>query len=98
MPRSLDLDRLKQFELPRGGAGEADTVVAPWPVAAPPQADEGPVSSPPARWPSREPVRDGQVSIKAPLDVIERFRTMCRDDRRTYADMLGILMDRFERR
>ncbi|WP_108485494.1 hypothetical protein [Oceaniglobus ichthyenteri] len=48
---------------------------------------------PPERWPSREPVRDGQISIKAPLDVIERFRKLCKDDRRTYADMLSILMD-----
>jgi hypothetical protein len=53
---------------------------------------------PPERWPSREPVRDGQISIKAPLDVIERFRRLCHDDRRTYADMLGILMEHFERR
>lgn len=46
------------------------------------------------RWPSREPVRDGQISIKAPLDVIERFKRICKEDRRTYADMLTILMDR----
>jgi hypothetical protein len=39
---------------------------------------------------------DGQVSIKAPVELIDRFRRMCRDDRRTYADMLGILMDHFE--
>jgi hypothetical protein len=42
-------------------------------------------------------VREGQISIKAPLEVIERFRRLCRDDRRTYADMLAILMDGFER-
>lgn len=48
------------------------------------------------RWPSREPIRDGQISIKATLEVIERFKRMCKDDRRTYADMLAILMDRFE--
>jgi hypothetical protein len=52
----------------------------------------------PERWPSREPLRDGQISIKAPLDVIERFRRLCHDDRRTYADMLAILMDSHERR
>jgi hypothetical protein len=27
--------------------------------------------------------------------VIERFRMLCRDDRRTYADMLTILMDAY---
>jgi|TARA_R100000935_G_scaffold18953_1_gene36551 hypothetical protein len=39
---------------------------------------------------------DGQISIKAPLDVLDRFKRICKDDRRTYADMLGILMDRYE--
>ena len=83
MPRSLDLDRLKQFE------------------AAPPARDQAPtpaVVAPPDRWPSREPIRDGQISIKAPLDVIERFRKLCKDDRRTYADMLAILMTEYERK
>lgn len=48
------------------------------------------------RWVSREPVADGQISIKASLEAIERFRQMCADDRRTYGDMLEILMDSFE--
>jgi hypothetical protein len=86
MPRSLDLDRLKQFE-PRPQEPAQPVVAAP-----------APVTEDPHRWPSREPARDGQVSIKAPLDTIARFRKLCRDDRRTYADMLEILMDRFEGR
>ena len=65
MPRSLDLDRLKQFE--RAPAAE---------------------TSP--------PVRDGQISIKAPTDVIEQFRRLCKEDRRTYADMLSILMEQYD--
>ena len=85
MPRSLDLDRLKQFE-PRP-QGPAQPVAAPAAIAEDPH-----------RWPSREPARDGQVSIKAPLDTIARFRKLCRDDRRTYADMLEILMNCFEGR
>lgn len=80
MPRSLDLNRLKQFEAPR---------------SEPPVVPAETVSE---RWPSREPVRDGQISIKAPLDVIDRFRKLCKDDRRTYADMLSILMDAYETR
>ena len=94
MPRSLDLDRLRQFEArPSAGQGAPTAPVAP-PLqhkayASPPVAPE------PVRWPSREPIRDGQISIKAPLDVIERFRTLCRDDRRTYSDMLTILMDAY---
>ncbi len=82
MPRSLDLARLRQFEpAPRNGTAAPETLAAP----------------PPERWPSREPVRDGQISIKAPLDVIERFRRLCHDDRRTYADMLTILMNSYEK-
>ena len=53
--------------------------------------------SEPERWPSREPIRDGQISIKAPTDVIERFRRICKDERRTHADMLSILMTSYER-
>lgn len=78
MPRSLDLDRLKQFDVSREVPDSS--------------SHEG------QRWPSREPIREGQISIKAPLDVIDRFRRLCKDDRRTYADMLSILMDRLERR
>lgn len=84
MPRSLDLARLRQFEPARDQA------------AALPEVP--PAAVPAERWPSREAVRDGQISIKAPLDVIERFRRLCQDDRRTYADMLAILMDGHGRR
>jgi hypothetical protein len=83
MPKPLDFDRLKQFEAR--------------PV---PKVDLEPVAEragdTATRWPSREPVMDGQISIKAPLDVLDRFKRICKDDRRTYADMLGILMDRYE--
>ena len=88
MPRSLDLDRLKQFE-----AVPAARDLRPAEQPSAPVADR-----PAERWPSREPVRDGQISIKAPLDVIERFRSICKDDRRTYADMLAILMDGYAQR
>lgn len=83
MPKPLDLDRLKQFEVRSTAKVEAEPVLD----RAGGTAD---------RWPSREPVRDGQISIKAPLDVLDRFKRICKDDRRTYADMLGILMDRYE--
>lgn len=84
MPKPLDIDRLKQFKSPRSAA----------PFTEPALVERAKVSI--ERWPSREPVRDGQISIKAPLDVIERFKRICKDDRRTYADMLGILMDLYE--
>ena len=90
MPRSLDLARLRQFE---PGPAPSESVA---PDPAQPSSGASAVASP-ERWPSREPLRDGQISIKAPLDVIERFRRLCQDDRRTYADMLAILMDGHER-
>ena len=83
MPKPLDFDRLKQFEARPGPKIEPEPVV-----------DR--VGGSATRWPSREPVMDGQISIKAPLNVLERFKGICKDDRRTYADMLGILMDRYE--
>ena len=85
MPKPLDTNRLKQFE----SHPAAQTV------------EHSPVDKAgdhTSRWPSREPVRDGQISIKAPLDAIDRFKRICKDDRRTYADMLGILMDQYERK
>lgn len=85
MPKSLDLDRLKRFEPSPPAAGPVSQ--------ATPQAD---ASAQRDRWPSREPVADGQISIKGPLSTIRRFKAMCKEDRRTYADMLNILMDRFE--
>lgn len=87
MPKPLDLGRLQKFEpstrRPERREAEVNT---------------GPVSDRTDRWPSREPVADGQISIKGPLSTIKRFKTMCKDDRRTYADMLSILMDEFEKK
>jgi hypothetical protein len=83
MPKPLDFDRLKQFE------ARSPEVVKPEPVV---ERAGGTAT----RWPSREPVMDGQISIKAPRDLLDRFKRICKDDRRTYADMLGILMDRYE--
>ena len=84
MPKPLDIDRLRQFENPRSAASTIE--------AAPLERAGAPVE----RWPSREPGRDRQHSITAPRDVIDRFKRICKDDRRTYADMLGILMDLYE--
>lgn len=83
MPKPLDFDRLKQFEARPAVKTEPEPVL-----------DRAGGAT--ERWPSREPPRDGQISIKAPLEVLERFKRICKEDRRTYADMLGILMDRYE--
>ncbi|MGR3592017.1 MAG: hypothetical protein ACU0B9_12310 [Limimaricola soesokkakensis] len=104
MPKSLDFSRLKQFEAEpgRGPTSREDrqrVEEAPNPsfLGTELEALSGPKPSPqPTRWPSRQEVRDGQISIKAPLDTIERFKLLCKSDRRTYADMLDILMGHFE--
>lgn len=85
MPKSLDLGRLKQFEPERQ------------PVERP-EAPKPAETAAPDRWPSREPMAEGQISIKGPLKTIRRFQALCKDDRRTYADMLNILMDAFEKK
>lgn len=81
MPNPLDLSRLQQFD----------------PTPSPERQGATESQHSVAPWPSREPAADGQISIKAPLTTIGRFKKLCRDDRRTYADMLRILMDEFER-
>ncbi|MBB3713062.1 translation initiation factor 2 beta subunit (eIF-2beta)/eIF-5 [Limimaricola variabilis] len=100
MPKSLDFSRLQQFE------PESRQRTAPRDEVRPRReapdssfsesSREGSYAASPARWPSRQEVRDGQISIKAPLDIIERFKLLCKSDRRTYADMLDILMREFE--
>jgi hypothetical protein len=82
MPNRLDTDRLKRL---------AEATSKPAPSAQ--------------LWPSREPTApepeegrgpDGQITMRGPMSVIERFRAMCKADRRTYLDMLDILMNEFE--
>lgn len=87
MPKSLDLGRLQKFE-----------PAAPTPERKEADVQPGPISDRTDRWPSREPMMDGQVSIKGPLTTIRKFQSLCKEDRRTYADMLQILMDQFEKR
>jgi hypothetical protein len=85
MPKPLDFDRLKQFEQPPSSKAVSEPVVD----------TAGAYTT---RWPSREPVSDSQISIKAPLVSLDRFKRICKEDRRTYADMLGILMDLYEKK
>ena len=87
MPKSLDLARLKQFEPSRQPVERLEAL-----------APSENLDTSQYRWPSREPVAEGQISIKGPLKTIRRFQALCRDDRRTYAEMLNILMDAFEKK
>ncbi|MFZ5965209.1 hypothetical protein ACOXXX_19875 [Thalassococcus sp. BH17M4-6] len=50
-----------------------------------------------SQFPSREASQDAQLNLKGPKHVLDRFRAMCKADRRTYYDMLEILMDEFDR-
>lgn len=47
-------------------------------------------------FPSREAAIEGQMNMKGSKAVLDRFKAMCKDDRRSYAAMLEILMDSFE--
>jgi len=48
-------------------------------------------------FPSREASPDAQMNLKGPKHVLDRFKAMCKADRRAYYDMLEILMDEFEK-
>lgn len=37
-----------------------------------------------------------QINIRGEAELIGRFRAHCRDERRTYADMLRVLLDAYE--
>lgn len=70
----------------RSGAGEGPPKVAQEKKAV------DAVSS----FPSREAPSEGQLNLKGPLHILNRFKALCKDDRRAYYDMLQILMDRYE--
>lgn len=81
-------DDLDDFA-PRGRAGQG--AKAPVPAAEARRSVDA-VS----QFPSREASGDAQLNLKGPKHILDRFRAMCKDDRRAYYDMLEILMDRFE--
>ena len=47
-------------------------------------------------FPSRDVSGEGQLNIKGNRAVLDRFKRLCKDDRRNYVDMLEILMDHFD--
>ena len=53
-------------------------------------------SSSPEQWPSREPRRESQLSIKGSEAVIERFKRLCDDERYPYYKQLHRLMNVWE--
>lgn len=47
-------------------------------------------------FPSREGSPEGQLNLKGPRRVLDRFKAMSKADRRSYYAMLEILMDSYE--
>lgn len=84
-------DDLNDFS-PRGSAGVGQGALAPLASKARKAVDAV------SRFPSREASSDGQLNLKGPQHVLDRFKAMCKADRRAYYDMLEILMDKFEGR
>ena len=91
MPKPLDSSMLEGFA-PKRRQPASDERVSPLPEK---DMRENTVKN---AWPSREISQDGQFTVRAPMHVIERFKAMCKDDRRTYAAMLEILMDNMSER
>lgn len=70
---------------------------APRKAAPAPMADTRKAVDQASSFPSREASADAQLNLKGPRHILDRFRAMCKTDRRAYYDMLQILMDAYER-
>ena len=81
MSSKVDFGRLSEEFQPRQSRGRA---VEP---------AKNPV---PESWPSREPRRESQLSIKGVEAVIERFKSLCEDERYPYYKQLHRLMNVWE--
>ena len=81
-------DDMEDFSPRRAGQGGQTTM-----PAAETRRSIDAVSS----FPSREAEAVKQLNLKGPAHILDRFRAMCKADRRSYYDMLDILMDRYER-
>lgn len=45
------------------------------------------------RWPRRNPNEVVQMSLRMPAETYQRFRALCKQERRTNGDMLRVLME-----
>ena len=48
-----------------------------------------------ATFPSREAIDDSQMNIKAPAEILERFRGLAKAERYRHGEFLQILMDAY---
>ena len=83
-------DDLDDFAPRSSGAGQGAQ------ASNPPAADTRRSIDAVSHFPSREAALDAQLNLKGPKPILDRFRAMCKADRRAYYDMLEILMDRYE--
>lgn len=101
MPKELDFSKLKELK-PRSrvtdDALRKHTHTHPHSAFEKAVEDVSKGSDTPKRWPSREAPLDGQFTIRAPLEVIENFKYICKEDRRTYGAMLEILVDLYNKK
>ncbi len=82
---------------PKAPKPRAEVIVAPQPTPSVPSAAETRRAvDAVSQFPSREASADAQLNLKGPRHILDRFRKMCKDDRRAYYDMLEILMDSHE--
>jgi hypothetical protein len=70
--------------------------LAPAPQTAAPRPEPLPLYEP-AAWPSRESRREVQINIRAPEEVIQRFKDLAYWQRLNQAKALEFLLDFYDR-
>jgi hypothetical protein len=92
MPKELDFSKLQALKPRARSVNQSrDSTLRPEIEIDTKSANE----ETPRRWPSREAPVEGQFTIRAKLEDIDRFKAICKEDRRTYGAMLGILLDMY---
>lgn len=86
----------KALIIPDLGVDDGLDDFAPRAAARPAVAETRKVIDQASSFPSREAGADAQLNLKGPRHILERFKALCKADRRPYYDMLEILMDRFD--
>lgn len=85
--KPLDFGSLDDFDNPKPSRIETE-VFAP--------VDEKKAVDRVSAFPSRERSDDAQINIRAPSDVLHRFRAMAKKERYTLGAFLEILMDSYD--
>lgn len=86
----------QSLAMPNLDSGDSLDDFAPRPAAGPAIPEMRKAIDQASSFPSREAGTDAQLNLKGPRHILERFKVLCKSDRRPYYDMLEILMDNFE--